>query len=131
MQMGAGRSWELSSTAETWVVPGPSRLVSTMTRISHPEVQISLSGRGPLSLVNNVLTLVQNTAVTVIKNPPRLVCQCSFHRKSVIAWRSICRDFHLGPRDPRVGDGRPDAALGSWLGPKPRHLCWKQRGLLR
>lgn len=87
-------------------------------------------GKGALSLVNNVWTLVQNTAVTVIKNPPRLVCQCSFHRKSVIAWSSACRYFHLGPWDPRVGDGWPDAALGSWLGPKPRHLFETER-LLR
>lgn len=40
-----------------------------------------------------------------------------------------CRYLHLGPGYPRVGDGGPDAALGGWLGPKPRHLCLKQKGL--
>ena len=38
-----------------------------------PEIRISLQ-EWALSLVNNVQTLVQNTAVTVIKNPPGLWC---------------------------------------------------------
>lgn len=85
---GPRRRRAAARAGEMWGAPGPSGSRAHGHWVRQLRGSGPSAGKAALSLVNNVLTLVQNTAVTVIKNPPGLVCQCSFHRKSVTAWRS-------------------------------------------